>query len=57
VARSKKITAPYLGIDEQDITAGAECWPIPTHPYQFHGHHGWVAISHGAVFQNPESEQ
>lgn len=57
VARSKKITGTYLGIDEQDITTGAECWPMLTHRYQFHEHHGWVAISHWAVFQNPESEQ
>lgn len=57
VPRSKKITAPYRGIDEQDIPALAECCPMLTHLYQFDEHHGWVGISHGPVFQDPESEQ
>lgn len=52
VARSKNITGPYLGIDGADISAGAECWPMATHPYAFDNHTGWVGISHGAVFQD-----
>ena len=52
VARSKNITGPYLGINGADITAGAECWPMVTHPYAFDNHTGWVGISHGAAFQD-----
>ena len=57
VARSKNITGPYLGINGQNITDGAECWPMITHPYSFNNHTGWVGISHCAVFQNPQTQQ
>jgi arabinan endo-1,5-alpha-L-arabinosidase len=57
VARSRNITGPYVGINGGDITAGAECWPMATHPYAFDNHTGWVGISHGAVFQDPASLQ
>lgn len=57
VARSKAITGPYLGIDGQNITDGAECWPMLTHPHSFNNHTGWVGISHCAVFQNPQTQQ
>lgn len=57
VARSKTITGPYLGIDGQNVTTGAECWPMLTHPYAFNNHTGWVGISHCAVFQNPDTKQ
>ncbi|MBW8334355.1 MAG: arabinan endo-1,5-alpha-L-arabinosidase [Prolixibacteraceae bacterium] len=57
VARSKTITGPYLGIDGQNITNGAECWPMLTHPYGFNNHTGWVGISHCGVFQNPDTKQ
>lgn len=57
VARSKTITGPYLGIDGQNVTNGAECWPMQTHPYAFNNHTGWVGISHCGVFQNPDTKQ
>ena len=52
VARSTNIEGPYLGMNGQDVTAGAQCWPIVTHPYKFNNHTGWVGISHCAVFQD-----
>jgi len=57
VARSKSITGPYVGIDGGDVTNGAECWPMLTHPYGFNGHTGWVGISHCAIFQNPDTKE
>ncbi|HYQ57853.1 MAG TPA: arabinan endo-1,5-alpha-L-arabinosidase [Draconibacterium sp.] len=57
VARSENITGPYYGINGDNITNGAECWPMLAHPYAFANHTGWVGISHCAVFQNPESGQ
>lgn len=55
VARSKNVTGPYLGINGANITQGADCWPMITHPYKFANHSGWVGISHCGVFQNEES--
>ncbi|SMO47249.1 arabinan endo-1,5-alpha-L-arabinosidase [Gracilimonas mengyeensis] len=55
VARSRNVTGPYYGIDGGNVTAGAEAYPILTHPYKFYGHHGWVGISHGSVFEDPAS--
>ncbi|PAU95871.1 arabinan endo-1,5-alpha-L-arabinosidase [Aliifodinibius salipaludis] len=55
VVRSENITGPYYGIDGNNITNGAEAWPIVTHPYKFDGHYGWVGISHPSIFQDPES--
>ncbi len=57
VARSRNITGPYVGIDGANVTDGAECWPMLTHPYAFNGHTGWVGISHCAVFQNPDTKE
>ncbi len=57
VARSRNITGPYLGMDGGNVTTGAECWPIVTHPYAFNNHTGWVGISHCAVFQNPDTKE
>ena len=57
VARSKNITGPYIGMDGGNVTNGAECWPMVTHPYGFTGHSGWVGFSHCAVFQNPETKE
>ncbi|WP_299781831.1 arabinan endo-1,5-alpha-L-arabinosidase [uncultured Formosa sp.] len=57
VARSTNINGPYLGIDGRNVSEGAECWPMLTHPYQFKNHTGWVGISHCAVFQDPENEK
>ena len=57
VARSKNILGPYLGIDGADVTNGAECWPMLTHPYSFNNHTGWVGFSHCSVFQNPDTKE
>lgn len=55
VCRSKSPTGPYLGIDGGNVTEGAECWPLLTHPYRFEDHSGWVGISHCCVFRNEET--
>jgi arabinan endo-1,5-alpha-L-arabinosidase len=57
VARSRNVTGPYLGINGANITNGADCWPMITHPYSFNYHTGWVGISHCAVFQNPDTKE
>lgn len=57
VARSKNILGPFLGIDGADVTNGAECWPMLTHPYSFNNHTGWVGFSHCSVFQNPDTKE
>jgi arabinan endo-1,5-alpha-L-arabinosidase len=57
VARSKNITGPYVGINGADVTNGAECWPMITHPYGFNGHTGWVGISHCSIFQKPDTKE
>ena len=55
VCRSRTITGPFLGYNGANITAGAECFPIITHPYKFNNHSGWVGFSHCSVFQNPDT--
>lgn len=57
VCRSKNITGPYLGYDGKNITQGAECWPILTHPYKFKNHSGWVGLSHCCLFRNPVTKE
>ncbi len=57
VARSRNVTGPYLGINGANITNGADCWPMITHPYSFNYHTGWVGISHCAIFQNPDTKE
>lgn len=57
VCRSRNITGPYLDFSGANITNGAECYPILTHPYKFNNHSGWVGISHCSVFQDPDTEQ
>lgn len=57
VARSENITGPYYGIDGNNVTEGAEAWPMVTHPYKFNEQYGWVGFSHCSVFQDPESGQ
>lgn len=57
VSRSKTITGPYYGIDGGNVTTGAQCWPMLTHPYAFNDHTGWVGISHCAIFQNPDTKE
>lgn len=55
VCRSRSVTGPYLGYNDANITQGADCFPILTHPYRFSGHSGWVGISHCCVFKNPDT--
>ncbi|WP_163377790.1 arabinan endo-1,5-alpha-L-arabinosidase [Cyclobacterium sp. SYSU L10401] len=55
VARSEDITGPYYGLDGGNVTAGAEAYPVLTHPYKFADSYGWVGISHPAIFQDPDS--
>ncbi|GAA5520131.1 arabinan endo-1,5-alpha-L-arabinosidase [Aliifodinibius salicampi] len=55
VARSENITGPYYGIDGNNVTEGAEAWPMVTHPYKFDEHYGWVGISHPSIFQDPKN--
>ena len=57
VCRSKNITGPFLGINGANVTNGADCWPMLTHPYSFNNHTGWVGFSHCSVFQNPDTKQ
>jgi arabinan endo-1,5-alpha-L-arabinosidase len=55
VCRSKTITGPFLGYNGANITTGADCYPIITHPYKFNNHSGWVGFSHCCVFQNTDN--
>lgn len=53
VVRSKNIEGPYLDITGRNVTEkGGEAYPIVTHPYKFGTDHGWVGISHCAVFDD-----
>lgn len=53
VVRSQNIDGPYLDITGRNVTAnGGEAYPILTHPYKFGTDHGWVGISHCAVFDD-----
>ena len=53
VVRSKHIDGPYVGINGTNVTQqGGEAYPVMTHPYKFAGHHGWVGISHCAIFDD-----
>ncbi len=52
VVRSKNITGPYMGIDGTNVTTGGDAFPVVTHPYRFGEDHGWVGISHCAVFDD-----
>lgn len=53
VVRSKDIDGPYYDITGKDVTNhGGDAYPILTHPYKFGNHHGWVGISHCAVFND-----
>ncbi|MFD0836723.1 arabinan endo-1,5-alpha-L-arabinosidase [Mariniflexile aquimaris] len=57
VARSRNIAGPYLGINGANVSSGADCYPMLTHPYSFKNHTGWVGFSHCSVFQNPDTKQ
>jgi len=55
VARATHVLGPYQTIEGQDVTQGAECWPMLTHPYRFNGHTGWVGFSHCAILRDEDS--
>lgn len=53
VVRSENIDGPYVGQDGTNVTQfGGDAFPIETHPYKFGTDHGWVGISHCAVFDD-----
>ncbi|MGM9779381.1 MAG: arabinan endo-1,5-alpha-L-arabinosidase [Prevotella sp.] len=53
VVRSENIDGPYKSMNGVDVTnKGGNAFPIVTHPYQLGGDHGWVGISHCAVFED-----
>ncbi|MDA0178431.1 arabinan endo-1,5-alpha-L-arabinosidase [Mesoflavibacter profundi] len=57
VARSTNILGPYYGIDGQNVSEGAQCWPMLTHPYRFNNHTGWVGFSHCSIFKDETSQK
>ena len=53
VVRSENIDGPYYNINGTNVTDnGGDAFPIMTHPYKFGTDHGWVGISHCAVFDD-----
>lgn len=55
VVRSKNIDGPYYSMNGTNVTQfGGDAFPIVTHPYKLGGDHGWVGISHCAVFEDGE---
>ena len=52
VVRSKNIDGPYQNISGANVTTGGDALPMVTHPYKFSTGHGWVGISHCAVFDD-----
>lgn len=55
VVRSKNIDGPYEDITGTKFTDGTtqgNVYPVMTHPYKFGDDHGWVGISHCAVFDD-----
>jgi len=57
VCRSVNPNGPFYGYNGANITTGADCFPIITHPYKFNNHSGWVGFSHCCVFQDTDSGQ
>ena len=52
VLRASSVEGPYYDITGNNNTEnGGDTYPIVTHPYAFNGSHGWVGISHCAIFQ------
>ena len=55
VVRAEHVDGPYKNYAGTDMTNGggsAEAYPILTHPYKFGNDHGWVGISHCAIFND-----
>ncbi len=58
VVRSSRIEGPYLDITGRNFTDGrGDAYPIVTHPYKFNHSHGWVGLSHCAIFQKEGSNE
>ena len=54
ICRSEYVDGPYYDINGNNVTEGADTYPIATHPYKFDEGYGWVGISHCAVFDDGE---
>ena len=53
VVRSEKVDGPYYTIGGTNVTqSGGDAQPIMTHPYKFGNDHGWVGISHCAIWDD-----
>ena len=52
VVRSEKIDGPYFNIAGTNVTNGGDALPLMTHPYKFGNDHGWVGLSHCAVWND-----
>lgn len=52
VVRSEKIDGPYFNIAGKNVTDGGDALPLMTHPYKFGNDHGWVGLSHCAVWDD-----
>lgn len=54
VVRSANIDGPYVDMYGTNSLLGGngDAYPIVTHPYKFTNSHGWVGISHCAVFDD-----
>ena len=52
VVRSQNLEGPYYGINGTNLTNGGDAYPIVTHPYKFGNDHGWMGISHPAIFDD-----
>ncbi|MBZ4675523.1 MAG: arabinan endo 5-alpha-L-arabinosidase [Anaerophaga sp.] len=58
VVRSENIDGPYYDITGRNFTNGeGDCYPIVTHPYKFNLSHGWVGISHCAIFKKEDTDE
>lgn len=55
VLRSATVDGPYEDITGRPFTNGTtqgDVYPVVTHPYKFGSDHGWVGISHCAIFDD-----
>jgi arabinan endo-1,5-alpha-L-arabinosidase len=58
VVRSTNIEGTYYDIKGRNFTNGeGDSYPIVTHPYKFNLSHGWVGISHCAIFQKENTDE
>lgn len=53
VVRSRNVDGPYVDMYGTNVSEkGGDAFPIVTHPYKFGTDHGWVGISHCAVWSD-----